>query len=65
MEISESPDVGRDPGAEMALNVGSTVEVNLAKGPTFATVRWIGTLPDMSSRRVGLELVLVDTDLFW
>lgn len=65
MEISGNTDVLKDPGADAAIKLGSTVEVTLAKGPTFATVRWIGSLPDMPSRMAGLELVLVNTDLFW
>ncbi|XP_026789182.3 ubiquitin carboxyl-terminal hydrolase CYLD isoform X1 [Pangasianodon hypophthalmus] len=56
MDISDSPDMVKDPGADVALKVGSVVEVNLAKGPAFATVRWIGSLPDRPSRMAGLEL---------
>lgn len=56
MVISESPDMVNDPGADMDIKVGSTVEVNLAKSPAFATVRWIGSLPNMPSRMAGLEL---------
>lgn len=63
VDISESPD--KDPGADGHIQVGSTVEVNLAGGPAYATVRWIGSLPNRLSRMAGLELVLVNTDLFW
>lgn len=43
-------------GSELSLN--SVVEVDLSPGRTMCgTVRWIGTLPDMSGTRVGLELV--------
>lgn len=65
MVISESPDMDKDPGADMDIKVGSTVEVHLAKSPAFATVRWIGSLPNMPSRMAGLELVLINTDTFW
>ncbi|KAI5614619.1 ubiquitin carboxyl-terminal hydrolase CYLD-like, partial [Silurus asotus] len=56
MDISKSPDIVKDPAAEVAIKVGSTVEVILAKGPCYATVRWIGLLPDMSGTMAGLEL---------
>lgn len=65
MDISESPEVVKDPGADVAIKVGSMVEVDLAKGPALATVQWIGSLPDRPSRMAGLELVLINTDLFW
>lgn len=61
--VSESPD--KDPGADGCIRVGSTVEVHLAGGPAYATVRWIGSLPNMQNRMAGLELVLINTDLFW
>lgn len=63
MAVSESPD--KDPGADGCIRVGSTVEVRLAGGPAYATVRWIGSLPNMQNRMAGLELVLINTDLFW
>ncbi|GAA6065036.1 ubiquitin carboxyl-terminal hydrolase CYLD isoform X1 [Tachysurus ichikawai] len=54
MDISESPDT--DPSADVAIKLGSRVVVNLANGASFATVRWIGSLPNMSSKMAGLEL---------
>lgn len=65
MDISENLDVVKDSGADVAIKVGSMVEVDLASGPAFATVRWIGSLPNMPCRMAGLELVLVNTDLYW
>ncbi|XP_060723550.1 ubiquitin carboxyl-terminal hydrolase CYLD [Tachysurus vachellii] len=56
MDISESPDTVKDPSADVAINLGSRVVVNLANGASFATVRWIGSLPNMSSKMAGLEL---------
>lgn len=63
MDISESPDT--DPSADVAIKLGSRVVVNLANGASFATVRWIGSLPNMSSKMAGLELVLINPKLFW
>lgn len=65
MDISENLDVVKDSGTDVAIKVGSMVEVDLASGPAFATVRWIGSLPNMPCRMAGLELVLVNTDLYW
>lgn len=65
MDISDSPDTVKDPSADVAIKLGSRVVVHLANGAAFATVRWIGSLPNMSSRMAGLELVLINPDLFW
>ncbi|XP_047669331.1 ubiquitin carboxyl-terminal hydrolase CYLD isoform X2 [Tachysurus fulvidraco] len=56
MDISESPDTVKDPSADGAIKLGSRVVVNLANGASFATVRWIGSLPNMPSKMAGLEL---------
>ncbi|KAG7326262.1 hypothetical protein KOW79_009663 [Hemibagrus wyckioides] len=56
MDISDSPDTVKDPSADVAIKLGSRVVVHLANGAAFATVRWIGSLPNMSSRMAGLEL---------
>lgn len=65
MDISENRDTAQDSGADGAIKVGSTVMVNLATGPAYGTVRWTGSLPNMSSSMAGLELVLINTALFW
>lgn len=56
MDIPESSNVIKDPSVDAAIKVGSTVVVNLAKGPAFATVRWLGSLPNKPNRIAGLEL---------
>ncbi|XP_053355388.1 ubiquitin carboxyl-terminal hydrolase CYLD [Clarias gariepinus] len=56
MDISENRDTAQDSGADGAIKVGSTVMVNLATGPAYGTVRWTGSLPNMSSSMAGLEL---------
>ncbi|KAK3574703.1 hypothetical protein QTP86_015398 [Hemibagrus guttatus] len=56
MDISDSPDVVKDPSADVAIKLGSRVEVILGNGASFATVRWIGFLPNRPSKMAGLEL---------
>ena len=48
------PDLGRD----------SLVQIRLATGPAYGTIRWIGRLPDLGHTMAGIELVgQVNTDL--
>lgn len=41
----------------LGLGVDSLVEVTLAIGPGYGTIRWIGTLPGQIGTYAGLELV--------
>uniref|UniRef100_A0A8B9H2G3 ubiquitinyl hydrolase 1 n=1 Tax=Astyanax mexicanus TaxID=7994 RepID=A0A8B9H2G3_ASTMX len=49
---SEKMDTSKNP----EINLNSVVEVDLAKGPTYGTVRWIGHLPEKTDLMAGLEL---------
>ncbi|XP_076871017.1 ubiquitin carboxyl-terminal hydrolase CYLD isoform X2 [Brachyhypopomus gauderio] len=56
IDFSESPEIANDLGHRVSIEVGSMVEVDLAKGPVYGTVRWIGSLSGSNDTRVGLEL---------
>ncbi|XP_072540400.1 ubiquitin carboxyl-terminal hydrolase CYLD isoform X2 [Salminus brasiliensis] len=56
MDTSGSPEIPKHLGGNADIDVNSMVEVDLAKGPTYGTVKWIGYLPGKSDLMAGLEL---------
>ncbi|TSL22069.1 Ubiquitin carboxyl-terminal hydrolase CYLD [Bagarius yarrelli] len=56
VDISEGSHADKDPNLDATIKVGSRVKVNLNKGPAFATVRWLGSIPDKPNKIAGLEL---------
>ncbi|KAI4880818.1 hypothetical protein NFI96_031833 [Prochilodus magdalenae] len=56
MDISENPEMVKFLGGNEHITMNSMVEVDLAKGPVYGTVRWIGHLPGKTDLMAGLEL---------
>ncbi|XP_058494803.1 ubiquitin carboxyl-terminal hydrolase CYLD [Solea solea] len=56
MDIDTPPTKSKAYDPRMLLSVNSLVEVNLALGRSYGTIRWIGNLHDIEHPMAGLEL---------
>ncbi|XP_066522759.1 ubiquitin carboxyl-terminal hydrolase CYLD [Hoplias malabaricus] len=57
IDTIESPDMAKfNAGGNAHMSLSSMVEVDLAQGPAYGTIRWIGYLPGKPDLMAGLEL---------